>query len=146
LPTTNEEPMNPPLRSLLPVAVLAAAAIACSDNEAPPTEDHTPVSYTIQVNGSPVSEPYTFGSGTVRVRIKFFNAAQEDLDEVESSHFAGLTFEPASRATAVRLADHHYQFDVTGGAPGAGTLQVSYGHDEQADEVTFEPAAITVSP
>jgi hypothetical protein len=138
--------MNPLIRTLLPFAALTTVVTACSDNEAPPDEDHTPVSYTIQVNDLPVSEPYTFGSGTVRVRIKFFNAGQHDLDDVESSHFAGLTFEPASRATAVRLADHHYQFDVTGGAPGAGTLQVSYGHDEQADEVTFEPAAITVSP
>jgi hypothetical protein len=138
--------MNPLFRTLVPLAALTTVVTACSDNEAPPDEDHTPVSYTIQVNDLPVSEPYTFGSGTVRVRIKFFNAAQEDLDEVESSHFAGLTFEPASRATAVRLADHHYQFDVTGGAPGAGTLQVSYGHDEQADEHIFEPAAITVSP
>jgi hypothetical protein len=138
--------MNPLLRTLLPFAALTTVVTACSDNEAPPDEDHTPVSYTIQVNDLPVSEPYTFGSGTVRVRIKFFNAAQHDLDDVESSHFAGLTFEPASRATAVRVADHNYQFDVTGGAPGGGTLQVSYGHSEQADEHVFEPAAITVSP
>jgi hypothetical protein len=138
--------MNPLLRALLPLAALTTAVAACSDNEAPPDEDHTPVSYTIQVNDLPVSEPYTFGAGTVRVRIKFFNAAQHDLDDVESSHFAGLTFEPASRATAVRVADHNYQFDVTGGAPGAGTLQVSYGHSAQADEHIFEPAAITVSP
>lgn len=139
--------MNPLLRALLPLAALATVVTACSDNEAPPDEDHTPRSYTIQVNDLLVSQPYTFASGqTVRVRIKFFNAAQHDLDDVESSHFGGLTFNPASRATAIRLADHHYQFDVTGGAPGSGTLQVSYGHSEQADEHTFEPAAITVSP
>lgn len=138
--------MNPLLRALLPVVALTTVVTACSDNEAPPDEDHTPVSYSIQVNGSPVTEPYTFGSGTVRVRIKFFNAAQHDLDDVESSHFGGLTFEPAARATAVRVAGHNYQFDVTGGAPGAGTLQVSYGHSEQADEHIFPPAAITVSP
>jgi hypothetical protein len=99
------------------------------------------------VNGTPVSEPYTLSSGeTVRIRIKFFNAAQHDLDDVESGHFGGLTFDPAARATAVRVADHNYQFDVTGGAPGAGTLQVSYGHSEQADDHTFEPAVLNVSP
>jgi hypothetical protein len=81
----------------------------------------------------------------VRVRVKFFNAAQEDLDDVESSHFGGITFNPASLATAVRLSDHHYQFDVTGGTASTGTLQVGYGHGELADETTFPPAEVTVS-
>jgi hypothetical protein len=138
--------MIPVLRVLLPLVVLAPVAAACSDTEAPPAHDHTPVSYTIQVNDLPVTEPYTFASGqTVRVRIKFFNAAQEDLDEVESSHFAGLTIEPPSLATAVRVAGHNYQFDVTGGSSGTGTLQVGYGHSEQADEHTFDPVAVTVT-
>jgi hypothetical protein len=134
--------MSPFPRTLLRLAALAAVAAACSDNEAPPGEDHTPTSYALQVNNLPLTPPYTFESGqTVRIRIKFFNEAGEDLDEVESSHFGGLTFTPASLATAARLADEHYQFDVTGGIPGSGTVQVSYGHDEQADEVTFDPAS-----
>jgi hypothetical protein len=124
----------------------AIAASACNDNEAP-AEDHTPASYSIQVNDVPVAAPYTFVSGqTVRVRIKFFNAAQEDLDEVADSHFGGLTFEPASLATVVRDVDHNYQFEVTGANPGTGTLQVSFGHDEEADEETFPTAAVTVTP
>lgn len=123
----------------------ALLATACSDNEAPPAEDHTPVSYSIQVNDAPVSA-YTFVAGeTVRVRIKFFTA-QGDLDEVEDSHFGGLTFQPTSLASVVRVPDHNYQFDVTGGSPGSGTLQVSYGHDEAADEHTFPSAAVTVTP
>src|ERR671914_2028684 len=94
----------------------AILAIACSDNEAPPAEGHTPVEYDILVNEVAVNAPYTFTAGqTVRVRIKFLNAAGEDLDEVEDSHFGGLTFEPASLATVVRVPDHNYQFDVTGG-------------------------------
>ena len=129
---------------LLVLAALVAGA--CSDNEAP-SEDHTPVSYTIQVDDAPVSAPYTLVEGqSVRVRIKFFNAAGEDLDEVQESHFAGLSFEPASLATAVRVQDLNYQFDVTGGTPGTGTLQVSFGHDEAADEHTLEPTApVTVT-
>ncbi|HEX6434219.1 MAG TPA: hypothetical protein VFZ87_08240 [Gemmatimonadales bacterium] len=124
----------------------ALLATACSDNEAPPAEDHIPVSYSIQVNDAPVST-YTFVTGeTVRVRIKFFNAAQEDLDEVEDSHFGGLTFQPTSLASVVRVPDHNYQFDVTWGSPGSGTLQVSYGHDEAADEHTLPTAAVTVTP
>lgn len=131
-----------------PGLLLLAAflATACSDNEAPPAEDHTPRSYSIQVNDVPVSAPYTFVAGqTVRVRIKFFNAAQDDLDEVEDSHFGGLTFNPASLATAVRVADHNYQFDVTGGTAGTGTLQVGYGHEATADEHTFPAAAVSVT-
>ena len=120
------------------------AALGCSDNEAP-AEDHVPTSYTIQVNDVPVTA-YTFTSSeTVRVRIKFFNEADEDLDDVESTHFGGLAFDPASLATVVRVSDRNYQFDVTGGTPGAGTLQVSYGHDDAADEHTFPSAPVTVA-
>jgi hypothetical protein len=42
------------------------------------------------------------------------------------------------------VTDHHYQFDVTGGTSGSGTVQVSFGHDEQADETSFDPVAATV--
>jgi hypothetical protein len=144
-PTINEESMNPLLRIGLPLAVLAAGAAGCSDTEAPPIHDHTPETYTVQVNGVAVTEPYTFTVGqTARVRIKFFNADQQDLDEVESSHFGGLTFDPASLATAVRVADHNYQFDVTAGPVGSGTVRVGYGHEDAADEHTFDPAAVTV--
>jgi hypothetical protein len=140
--------MNLLPRTLISFAALVGMLAACSDNETPPLpEDHTPTSYSILVNEVPATAPYTFSSGqTDRVRIKFFNAAQEDLDDVESGHFGGLSFSPVSRASAVRLSDHHYQFDVTGGTPGSGTLQVGFGHNEQANEVTFEPVPITVSP
>jgi hypothetical protein len=133
------------LTRVLPL--LAAVLAACSDSEAPPAEDHTPASYSLQVDDVPVSAPYTFEEGRmVRVRIKFFNAAQEDLDDVESSHFGAITFEPTSLASVVRVTGHNYQFDVTGGNAGTGTLQVSYGHDEAADEQTFPAAAVTVTP
>lgn len=129
------------------LVLTAVFTTACSDNEAPPAEDHTPTSYTIQVNDVPVTAPYTFVAGqVVRVRIKFFNAAQEDLDEVADSHFGGLTFDPASLATVVRDPDHSYAFEVTGASPGTGMLQVGYGHDEAANEYTLSPAAVTVTP
>lgn len=125
----------------------AFLTISCSDNEAPPAEDHTPESYSIQVNGVPVTAPYTFVEGqTVNVRVKFFNAAQEDLDEIADSHFGGLSFDPASLATVVRDPDHSYAFEVTGASPGSGTLQPSFGHDEAADEYTLSPAEVTVTP
>jgi hypothetical protein len=129
------------------LVLTAFLATACSDNEAPPDEDHVPESYSIQLNSLPTSEPYTLvEEQTVRVRIKFFNAAGEDLDEIEDSHFGGLAFNPASLATVTRVPGLNYEFEVTGATPGTGTLRVSYGHTAEADEYTFETAAVTVNP
>ena len=130
---------------ITPIVVVAAA---CGGGQtAPPAADHTPVSYTVLINANQVTVPYTFTAGQpVRVRLKFLNAASEDLDDIEAEHFAGLTFNPAALATVTRVADHNYQFDVAGGTPGTGTIQVSFGHDELADETTFPSADVTVSP
>jgi hypothetical protein len=133
--------------TLLRLAACAALplAVACGGDETQATEDHTPVSYTILVDGTEALLPLTLTAGqTIRLRLKFFNAADEDLDDVEAEHFGGLTFDPASLAGVARVSDHNYQFDVTGGTPGTGTVQVSYGHDEEVDEHTFEPVAVTV--
>jgi hypothetical protein len=131
----------------LVAAAMAALGSACGNgDELQPNEDHTPVSYNLLIDDQPVSPPYTFVDGeTARVRIKFFNAAGEDLDSEEAGHFARLTFNPITLATAVRLDDHHYQFDVTGGTAGEGTLQVGYGHDDFADETVFDPAPVRVT-
>jgi hypothetical protein len=141
--------MKSVFRALLrftPAALGLVVVAACSDNEAPSLTDHTPATYSLLVNNVAVSAPYTFTAGqAVRVRIKFFNAEQQDLDPVEGEHFGGLTFNPTSLATVARVIDHNFQFDVTGGTAGTGTLQVGYGHDELADEETFDPAAVTVA-
>ena len=134
--------------TLLRLAACAALplAVACGGEESQSTEDHTPVTYTLFVGGVETAPPLTLTGGqTVRVRLKFFNAADEDLDEVESEHFGGLTFDPTALASVARVSDHNYQFDVTGGTPGTGTVQVSYGHDEAADEHTFSLVAVTVT-
>jgi hypothetical protein len=130
----------------MPATLSLALVAGCSDNEAPALTDHTAVTYNLLVNDVAVTAPYTFTAGqTVRVRIKFFNAEQQDLDPVEGEHFGGLTFNPASLATVARVTGHNFQFDVTGGTAGTGTLLVGYGHDELADEVTFDPAAVLVT-
>lgn len=138
------------IRTLLrftPVALSVAAFAACGGTEPLPITDHTPVTYNLLVNNVAVSAPYTFTAGqTVRVRIKYFNAAQQDLDPAEGEHFGGLTFSPPSLATVARVTGHNYQFDVTGGTPGTGALRVSYGHSEAADETTFPLADVTVTP
>jgi hypothetical protein len=120
---------------------------ACgSDETQAPADDHTPVSYSVLINDVVTDPPFTLAQGqTVRIRLKFLNAAGDDLDDVEGEHFAGLTFEPTTLATAARLSDHHYQFDVTGGTAGTGTVQVGFGHDELADETSFTPVAVTVT-
>jgi hypothetical protein len=139
--------MRSVLRTRFRFTLLGVVAVAaCSDSEAPALTDHTAVTYSLQVNGVAVSAPYTFTVGqTARVRIKFFNAEQQDLDPVEAEHFGGLTFNPTSLATVARVTGHKFQFDVTGGTAGTGTLQVGYGHDDLADEVTFDPATATVA-
>jgi hypothetical protein len=126
-------------------AVIVSLSACGGDEPTGSTHDHTPVSYTVLVNDVETSPPFTLvGGQTYRIRLKFRNAAGEDLDEVESDHFAGLRFNPASLASVARVGDHNYQFDVTGGTEGTGTVQVVYGHDEAADEHSFDPVAITV--
>ena len=135
------------LLSMIPLCAAGTLALtACGADETQPNADHTPVEYNVLVDEVPVSAPYSFQDGqTVRVRIKFFNEAEEDLDDVESGHFAKLTFDPAGLATAIRQADHHFQFDVTGETQGTGTMTVSYGHDDAADEVSFPSVQVTVT-
>jgi hypothetical protein len=137
---------NSTLRLFLAPAALAGVLAACGGDETQPTEDHIPDRYNVLINGEEVSPPFTFVSGeTARVQIKFFNRAGEDLDEIESSHFGGLTFNPTSLATATRVGGHNYQFDVAAGAEGAGTVVVRFGHDDAADDKSFPAAPVTVT-
>jgi hypothetical protein len=130
-------------RLSLTSALLLAAA--CGSDETAPTEDHTPATYNLIVDDVAQTAPYVLTVGqTSRVQIKFFNAAGEDLDDVEAEHFGGLTFSPTSLATTTRQADHHFQFDVTPSNVGSGTLQVSFGHDDLAAEKTFSPVTVNV--
>jgi hypothetical protein len=128
--------------------VLLALATGCgggSDSTAP-AADHTPTTYSLIVNGIPKTAPYTLTTKQqVTVQIKFFNAAGEDLDAVEAEHFGGLTLNPDGLGTVTRVTDHHYQFIVVASpTPVSGTLTVRFGHDESANEVSFDPAPLGV--
>ena len=130
------------------IAAVASAILglaACGDSEtAPAADDHTPVSYTVLLDGTAVTAPYTLTEGqTVRVRLEFLNAAGENLDAVKAVRalMRGRTL-----ATVAPVADHHFQFDVTGAAAATGTLEVGFGHDALADETTFPAVAVSVQP
>jgi hypothetical protein len=133
------------MRMLPWLTIALTTALACDSTESNGPDDHTPASYQILVAGALRTAPYGFTAGqTVRVQLKFFNAAGEDLDDVESTHFAGLTFAPGTLATVVVVAGHHYQFDLTAGAVATGTLTVSFGHDAAADEKVFSAVAVAI--
>src|SRR3954465_4018187 len=136
--------------ALLPVSRISLAgalflAAAGGGDETAPVEDHTPASYNLIVNDVPQTTPYVLTAGqTSRIQIKFFKRAGDDPGDVGAEHFGRLTFSPTSLATATRLADHHFQFDVTAPHVGSGTLQVSFGHDDTANEKTFTPVTLNV--
>ena len=124
---------------------LLAAAAACGGDQTAPVEDHTPTRYNVLFNEIAATSPYSFVVGqTVRLRLKLFNAAGEDLDHVEAEHFANLTFNPTDLVTVARVPGHNFQFDVTGATAGTGTLVVSFGHDSLADETSFPSQPVNV--
>jgi len=121
------------LARCLPALLLTGTLAACSDDESPTgTEDHTPATYTVLVNGTETQPPFVLVEGqAVTVQLKFFNAEAEDLDIVEDEHFGGLTFSPADLATVARDPDHLQHPCVLG--------------DDVADPLAQQVAAGTVA-
>ena len=117
-------------------------ASACSDDET--TNEgggHTPVRVVLAVNGTQMTGDTLFlpAGQTVTVRGTFYNASDENLDDVETSHFSKLTFNPGTLGTATVDLNAHYSHSVQvlGAASSTGTLEIGYGHDELADEHTL---------
>jgi hypothetical protein len=127
------------------LAVLAFAA--CGDDETAPEEGHTPVDAALFVNGTDVTDGLVVPAGeTIRVEVRFLDDEGQVITGIEGEHHAGLTFTPATLAIVASVPDHNFQKDVTGqDAAGAGTVVVGYGHDEEADELTFAPIPVTVA-
>jgi hypothetical protein len=136
-------------RMTFPLAALAASvalSLACSDSEAP-AEDHTPVAFLVLVNNVEVvgdTVPLT-ANGTDSIRIKFVNAEDDTLDDVEAEHYSLLTFNPSAGIAATVDPNHHFRHEVvtTAAAGTAGDLTIGYGHDALADENQF-PVAFKV--
>jgi hypothetical protein len=125
---------------------LAALALAgCDDDEIAPEEGHTPDDAALFVDGTEVTDGLVLPAGeAVRVEVRFLHEG-EVITGIEGEHHASLTFAPSTLATVGSVADHNFQKDVTAqAAPGAGTVVVGYGHDEDADELSFDPIPVTV--
>ena len=118
-------------------------ASACDSNESTDEggPDHTPVRVVFAVNGTQITGDTLFlpAGQTVTVRGTFYNAADDDLDDVETTHFSKLTFNPGTLGTATVDLNAHYthSVQVQGAATSTGTVDVGYGHDELADEHTL---------
>lgn len=128
------------------ISLLAAAALlgACSDSNEPAAEDHTPVRLELAVNGGAMADDTVrlSASGTDTVRIRFYNAGDEDLDHAEADHYSLLTFTPATGLTVTPDTAHHFRHEVANSlaAGTIGALDIGYGHDTAADEYTFTVA------
>ena len=120
---------------------LAGLSLACSNSEAP-AEDHDPTTFTITVNNVVMTDDtirLTLDA-TDTVHFTFYNAANDNLDDVEGQHYSLLTFSPATGITEVVDPAHHYRsaVTVTGIASGtAGDVTLGFGHDALADEHSF---------
>jgi hypothetical protein len=129
-------------------ALLAAFAFAaCDDDETGPEEGHTPTGAALFVNGEDVSDNLVLLAGEpVRVEVRFLDENDEVITGIEDDHHAGLTFTPGTLATVESVEGENFQKDVTGQAePGTGSVNVGYGHDEAADELSFGPFDVTVA-
>jgi hypothetical protein len=124
-----------------PALLLAGAIAACGDDETAPEEHHTPASARVFVGEADASENLVLTSGeSLRVEIRFYDDEDEEITGIADEHFASLTFTPETLAEVADVNGEHFQKEVTGGSgPVSGTYTIGYGHDADADELTFGP-------
>ena len=81
------------------------------------------------------------------VRATFFNAAGDNLDDVEDTHFSRLVFDPAGsrdRDDGSQCTLQLTRSSSNVAAPATGTLMVDFGHDAAADEHSLGPIDVVV--
>jgi hypothetical protein len=129
-------------------ALLASLTIvACGDDdETAPEEGHTPHGAALFVYGLDASAGLVLAAGSpVRVEVRFVDDQGGVITGIEPDHHSALTFTPAELASVTSVTGHNFQKDVTSqSTPATGTVMVGYGHDEQADELSFGPFPVTV--
>lgn len=128
-------------RTLFALAMLTAAA--CGSDEV--TGGHTPVDVAVFVAGAEVDALHLTAGQTTTVEVRFLDDHGDVIADIEDHHFAALTFTPAALATTAYATGRHFVLEVTAQATaGTGTVAVGYGHDEDADELTFGPIDVVV--
>jgi hypothetical protein len=145
-PTSRRIKMSIIAIRFLPAVLLAACLAGCGNDETEPEETHTPASAAVFVGGVDVTSNLILPAGeTVRVEVRFYNDEEEEITGIDDDHFTALTFTPAGLATTADVVGENFQEDVTAQATlGTGTYTVGYGHDQEADELTFGPFDVSV--
>jgi hypothetical protein len=136
------------LLSVLSLGAIVAASGCNSSESTQQTDEHDPVRVVFIVAGDTLTGDSLFipAGQTVLVRGIFFNAADDNLDDVEGEHWSKLSFDPGTLASAAVDVAHHFQHQVTvnGVASAKGIVDVGFGHDQLADEHTLHvPVRIT---
>lgn len=133
---------------LVPLAVGAITLAGCGDDPAAPAEaGHTPASAKLFVNNVDVTSNLVLDATETTVEVRFYASDGDQITGIEDSHYAGLTFTPDTLATPAAVVDEHFFFDVTAQASaGTGSVMVGYGHDVDADELSFGPFPVEVTP
>ncbi len=133
-------------RLLLPCALVLTVALGACEEEAAAPADHTPASAQLFVNDVDVSANLVLPAGAVtRVEVRYYAADGDLIEGIEDNHHAALVFTAPTLATTAAVVDFNFQLDVTAqAAPGTGTVMVGYGHEVDADELSFGPFPVTV--
>lgn len=136
-----------PHRILAPLSLAALVAFgACNSDEAPTEPGHTPSSVKLFVDSVEVSANLALAQGaTTRVEVRFYDAHGDQITGIEDHHHTALVFTPSTLATTDSVPGYHFFVDVTAqNAAGTGTVMAGYGHDVDADDLTFGPFPVTV--
>ncbi len=133
-------------RSRLLLVLATAILSACGGDESGPEEGHTPADAMLFVGGVDVTDNLLLpAGGTLRVEVRFLDDEGEVIGGIDEDHHAALTFSPSGLATTASVDGENFQKDVTAQAGiGTGTVTVGYGHEEEADELSFGPFSVTV--
>lgn len=132
--------------SRLSLVIATAILLACGGDESGPEEGHTPADAALFVGGVDVTDALLLpAGGTLRVEVRFLDDEGEVITGIDEDHNTALVFTPSGLATTASMDGENFQKDVTAQAGvGTGTVTVGYGHDEEADELSFGPFAVTV--
>jgi hypothetical protein len=137
------------LSRALPALLVAFGLASCGDESGPDENHDVPSNGKLFLNGVDVSDPGPLSiaaNQTVRVEVKFYNEAGEEITGIDDDHFARVNVVPASLVTVNAVSGENFRKDITAGPTGGtGTYTIGYGHTVTADERTFGLYDIIVS-